>query len=408
MKRYLISALAAICLLLALAAPTLAAAAPAITIYVDQELLASDQAPIIRENRVLVPMRAIFEALGARVDWEAQSKTIIATKGDQRIVLVAEQKEARKQWDNVNDDFKQATYDNPIVSDVPPLFEENRVFVPLRFVAQAFGAEVAWDNAQKQVRIQPALPGNAFILNNDTYSIDKKTGALRVKNAQGVTNEIAKLDLSLEDIDLVKLFLKLESVEKTAQGGYLVQLRYYFKDQSNWAALAHSYDYVSHYYIKEDNIIRSVYTEYAFFTQEKDTIITYTHNGSVYLPGKNKVLQIDAQSGALLQEYDLQALAKTDKICWYTFTNGKHMMIRAGANSPGVNLFPVVINLESGEITWLHEKLLPAEESTKYGHKESVDSGPTLEFKGEKDGVLYFTYTNPYADIKKELSYTLP
>ena len=53
-------------------------AEPPITVVLDGEILVFDQEPIIQKDRVLVPMRVIFEALGATVDWNAQTKTVTA------------------------------------------------------------------------------------------------------------------------------------------------------------------------------------------------------------------------------------------------------------------------------------------------------------------------------------------
>ena len=70
--------------LVLLVTPALAAdppAEPGIQVYVDDALLSLDVAPVLQQNRTLVPLRGIFEALGAQVEWNGQEKSVSATKG---------------------------------------------------------------------------------------------------------------------------------------------------------------------------------------------------------------------------------------------------------------------------------------------------------------------------------------
>ena len=53
-----------------------------VSVELDGELLTFEQPPVIIEERTLVPLRAIFEALGASVEWDGATKTAVAVKGD--------------------------------------------------------------------------------------------------------------------------------------------------------------------------------------------------------------------------------------------------------------------------------------------------------------------------------------
>lgn len=85
------------------------------------------------DNRSLVPLRSIFEELGATVKWEQDSKKITAVKGTQEIILTIGSKHT-----SVNG--KQ------VIIDVPAQVRNGRTLVPLRFVSEALGATVGWDN----------------------------------------------------------------------------------------------------------------------------------------------------------------------------------------------------------------------------------------------------------------------
>lgn len=56
----------------------------------------ADAAPVIVDNTTLVPMRMIFETFGATVNWDAATKTITAVKGNTTIVLRIGSKTAKK------------------------------------------------------------------------------------------------------------------------------------------------------------------------------------------------------------------------------------------------------------------------------------------------------------------------
>lgn len=118
--------------------PLLAYAAPIVS--VNGSKLSLDTAPIIENGRVLVPFRNILEALGATVNWDKNSNTITAEKGGNIVKLTIGQKRA----------FKN---DTEIPIDVAAKVVSNRTMVPLRFIAEAFGAKVDWDDKLQKVSI---------------------------------------------------------------------------------------------------------------------------------------------------------------------------------------------------------------------------------------------------------------
>lgn len=111
-----------------------------ISITVDGEALETDTPAQIIEGRTMVPLRAIFEALGANVEWDGSSKSIRAQKDDVSINM---------QIDNKT--FKVGSEEKEI--DVPPLIIEGRTMVPARAVAESLNCEVEWDSVNKSVII---------------------------------------------------------------------------------------------------------------------------------------------------------------------------------------------------------------------------------------------------------------
>ena len=107
-----------------------------IEVFVDGKKLEFDVAPIIVDDRTLVPMRAIFENLGAKVEWFGETRTVVAKTDD---VLVSLQIGSKLMYKN----------NIPTELEVPAMLHNSRTLVPLRAVSEAFGKTVEW-NAQKR------------------------------------------------------------------------------------------------------------------------------------------------------------------------------------------------------------------------------------------------------------------
>ncbi len=89
-----------------------------------------DVLPRTMDGRVMVPLRAIFEWLGAKVEYQAGQITAYDAGGQTpRVVLRIGQAQAQLSG-------------QPYQLDVPPVVIEGRTFVPLRFVAESFGVWV--------------------------------------------------------------------------------------------------------------------------------------------------------------------------------------------------------------------------------------------------------------------------
>lgn len=143
---------------------TTAFAHPAITVYVDNERISFDQPPIIKDDRTLVPMRAIFQALGAEVTWIEETQTITSTKGSDTIIL---------QIGN------SALYKNGTLAysmAVPAQIVGERTVVPLRAISEALGCEVAWDGEQYIINIysDSAAPTATILADDGTVILSTR------------------------------------------------------------------------------------------------------------------------------------------------------------------------------------------------------------------------------------------
>ncbi len=100
-----------------------------------------DVPPMLENDRTLVPMRAIFEALGAEVSWYPEDRTIVAVRGGTTVFMQV-------------DDWYMSVNDEWIALDAPPRIVNDRTLIPLRAVAEAFGAQVGWDEATQTVTVE--------------------------------------------------------------------------------------------------------------------------------------------------------------------------------------------------------------------------------------------------------------
>lgn len=104
----------------------------AIRILINENELKTDAEPMLIDGRILVPLRAIFEALEATVDWIPETRTIIGQKDNIEIVLQLDNKIAK-------------VGDKEITLDVAATAINGRTLVPIRFIAESIHANVEWE-----------------------------------------------------------------------------------------------------------------------------------------------------------------------------------------------------------------------------------------------------------------------
>ncbi len=111
-----------------------------VNVKLNDELLVFDTQPQIINDRTLVPMRKIFEEIGAQVQWD--DGTVNASYNDTEITLTVGDKTAV---------IKKADDIQNITLDTEPMLINDRTLVPLRFVGESLGLNVAWDENEQTV-----------------------------------------------------------------------------------------------------------------------------------------------------------------------------------------------------------------------------------------------------------------
>ncbi|ASA96954.1 copper amine oxidase [Anoxybacillus flavithermus TNO-09.006] len=109
-----------------------------IPIISNGKVLQTDTSPIMVNNRILVPFRAIAQSTGANVFWNANTKQVTVQKNKKVIFLTVQSSTA-----TIND--------QTVTLDAPPIIYKGRTLVPIRFIAEALDANVQWTG--KEVRL---------------------------------------------------------------------------------------------------------------------------------------------------------------------------------------------------------------------------------------------------------------
>ncbi|MEN6461157.1 MAG: N-acetylmuramoyl-L-alanine amidase [Syntrophomonas sp.] len=196
-----------------------------ISVILDNKSLSFEVEPVIENNRVLVPLRAIFEAMGAVVEWQQTNNRAVAAKGNTTVVLPL-----NSTHPTINEEIQTI--------DVPAKVVQQRILAPLRFVGEAFGGQVTWDQASLTVKMQsPAaettpiqveLPslrlsrtsdstGVKIIMESDETLKSKKTGS-----GNSISYEFA--DIKIEGTTSIKQVAGITAAATTQGNNVMVNI----------------------------------------------------------------------------------------------------------------------------------------------------------------------------------------
>lgn len=112
----------------------------AVKLLVDGRYIQADAAPQIMDGRTMVPLRSAFEALGAQVEWDEDTGTVRGYRGAAEVLLRPGEAAALVNGETVE-------------LESPAFVQQDRTYVPMRFLAESLGAVVEWDGNTNTVRI---------------------------------------------------------------------------------------------------------------------------------------------------------------------------------------------------------------------------------------------------------------
>ncbi|HEY3364121.1 MAG TPA: stalk domain-containing protein [Symbiobacteriaceae bacterium] len=146
-------------------------AAPIKTVLDGHELVFAPP-PVIANDRTLVPMRGLLEALGAKVAWDQSARMVTANLGSTEIKAVI-------------GDPKATVNGRTVTLDVAPAIVADRTLVPLRFFAENLGMAVAWNGETRTITID-SKRGELASRDGGTFNRRAATAALLAKKQVGL------------------------------------------------------------------------------------------------------------------------------------------------------------------------------------------------------------------------------
>lgn len=253
---------------------------PPVTVLVDGQALSFDQPPVILDDRTLVPMRAIFQALGAQVYWDESLQTVTALAAGDTLQF------------RIGDAGLYKNGQLLYTMAVPAQIINERTLVPVRAIAESFGATVGWDEPSYTVTIQSPSGGATPIQPNPntgtqtTQSAPTPGGfAAEVQAADGTTVLTVKLECDiLEGNKAAAETINTKMAETTfAEGqGFLRE----YADAALQAYAAHPDDFQPYYYIGSYHLTREKTDHVSFLATtssfsgltEKKHYFSYTYS----------------------------------------------------------------------------------------------------------------------------------
>ncbi|HEY3248879.1 MAG TPA: copper amine oxidase N-terminal domain-containing protein, partial [bacterium] len=187
-------------------APAPAAGQTAIRVVVDGSPVRLDQPPVMVGGRVLVPLRGVFEKIGALVEWKPISRTAIILRPGVYVELRVGGRTATVSGTRVR-------------LDTPARIIRGRVLVPLRFVSEAMGVHVLWRASDRTVVISTQTAGPvrgqvAITASASGYAVGQP---IAVSIANGTTGTVYSHD-SKTDCSIVELERRSSAGWETVTG----------------------------------------------------------------------------------------------------------------------------------------------------------------------------------------------
>lgn len=137
-----------------------------LSLKINGEDVQSSVAPIVLNDRTMVPARAVFEKIGASVDWSAEQQKVYVALNNYKVELKL-------------DDTTALVNGSPVTMDVPAKLINERTMIPARFVAEQLNMKVGWeqnsnlvsiDNSQiKDISVEPTASGSVVKINLDFF-----------------------------------------------------------------------------------------------------------------------------------------------------------------------------------------------------------------------------------------------
>ncbi|MGD6894444.1 copper amine oxidase N-terminal domain-containing protein [Bacillus infantis] len=325
-----------------------------IAIYINDVKQSYEQKPLLVQNRVYVPMRAIIEELGATVKWDSKTKTFLVK--DDGLDL---------SWKINSKQYKRNG--QTMVSDAAPFIKDGVTYVPLRAISEILSAYVMWNSTEPSVSITHDY--TRAWLKEGSYAVDHRTGDIYERTGSHARKKIASLDSEIVGNAFINGYT-------TGNGNTVLTIN------DNYGEPHINNDFYTVY-------LRSGSTpqiSQAYYHNRFEENAVVQGNYVILNDGHNAVIY-DDRSGKPLRGHDLTVLGGEDDSYFIEGYGEDYILIRP--NKKGLLM---LIDPKTKERTLLYKELLPPKEQ-EYAEKNDIPYyGDALKFTNEKDGILYFNF----------------
>lgn len=264
-----------------------------IQVFLNGQKISFDVPPMIINDFTMVPMRAIFEALGYEVEWDDANKSITAINSENTIFMKLLSNEMKYN-------------DTTITLNVPPISIDDRTLVPVRAISETSGYNVSWDGINKTVIIEDDATASYYDATKEIEQINSFIEqGLYLEAIECCQQTLAWHKLSIYDISLLK-GLKTSSEEKYENYKILSLKKIlngqWYNGEQEWAT---RYGFT----FSNDNTVK--YEGYRIY-----------YNGTFSILNDSEVLLHFDDNKALWAGSSTETLAVIDVMCEYDHNTG--------------------------------------------------------------------------------------
>lgn len=170
-------------------------------LQVEGQVMETDPAPFIENNRVMAPVRVIASAMGADVSWNDEKRAVTITQGEYHMTMFIGERHAM-----VNEKDVQA--------EVTPVIINGRAMVPIRFLAEGLQVPVSWDSENQVVSVGELalVAGSSLDFPPFEYKQDDKIVGFDIDLIRAI-EEVSGEKITVKDVSFDKLIPSLSSGE---------------------------------------------------------------------------------------------------------------------------------------------------------------------------------------------------
>ena len=198
-----------------------------IKLIINDVVIQNETKPLIINNRTMLPVRVIFESLGADVQYDSESKTIYGNRGSINVTM------------KIND---TTAYINGLeyFLDSPPVIINGRTYAPARFLCDALNYGIEWIADSKTIIIRKSVKETETNDNNVTTK-ETATNETTIQDSTETTTVSTESSTETTTFDYMRETVNQDLAKKIGNDIYLIIKGHTIGSVSKYERLSSSY-----------------------------------------------------------------------------------------------------------------------------------------------------------------------